>query len=129
MMTSITRWVLAHKRLVTLAWVAVTLVGIATVGNSRQYGGGIRIVPDALIDDGQLDLCIVHRTSRFQLLKTLPRAYTGAHVKSPFVETGRGTSFKFASERPLDVYADGERITVTPVRFSLAAERLRIVAP
>ena len=32
MMTSITRWVLGHKRLVTLAWVVVTLVGIATVG-------------------------------------------------------------------------------------------------
>jgi len=101
----------------------------ATVGNSRQYGGGIRIVPEALIDDGQLDLCIVHRTSRFQLLKTLPKAYTGAHVKSPFVETGRGTSFSFASERPMDVYADGERITTTPVRFALAGEKLRIVAP
>lgn len=101
----------------------------ATVGNSRQYGGGIRIVPDALIDDGQLDLCIVHRTSRLQLLKTLPQAYTGAHVKSPFVETARGTSFTFSSERPLDVYADGERITATPVRFSLAAQRLRIMAP
>ncbi|MGH7487479.1 MAG: diacylglycerol/lipid kinase family protein [Thermoanaerobaculia bacterium] len=101
----------------------------ATVGNSRQYGGGIRIVPDAVIDDGQLDLCIVHRTSRFQLLKTLPKAYTGAHVKSPFVEIGRGTSYAFASERPMDVYADGERITTTPVQFSLASERLRIVAP
>jgi diacylglycerol kinase (ATP) len=101
----------------------------ATVGNSRQYGGGIRIVPEARIDDGQLDLCIVHRTSRFQLLKTLPKAYTGAHVKSPFVETGRGTSFSFSSERPLDVYADGERITTTPVRFGLAGEKLRIVAP
>jgi diacylglycerol kinase (ATP) len=101
----------------------------ATVGNSRQYGGGIRITPDAKIDDRQLDLCIVHRTSRLQLLKTLPRAYTGAHVKSPFVETGRGTSFTFDSERPMDVYADGERITTTPVRFALADERLRIVAP
>lgn len=101
----------------------------ATVGNSRQYGGGIRIVPDARIDDGLLDLCIVHRTSRMQLLKTLPRAYTGAHTKSPFVETGRGTTFTFDSDRPLDVYADGERITVTPVRFSLASERLRIIAP
>jgi len=101
----------------------------ATVGNSRQYGGGIRIVPEARIDDGQLDLCIVHRTSRFQLLKTLPKAYTGAHVRSPFVETGRGTAFTFASERPMDVYADGERITATPVRFALAEQRLRIVAP
>jgi diacylglycerol kinase (ATP) len=99
----------------------------ATVGNSRQYGGGIRITPAAEIDDDELDLCIVHRTSRFQLLKTLPRAYSGAHVTSKFVETGRGRDFHFESERPMEVYADGERVTTTPVRFGLAAEKLRIV--
>jgi len=101
----------------------------ATVGNSRQYGGGIRITPAAEIDDDQLDLCIVHRTSRFQLLKTLPLAYSGAHVKRKFVETGRGREFHFESERPMDVYADGERVTETPVRFGLASEKLRIVVP
>ena len=35
----------------------------------------------------------------------------------------------FDSERPLDVYADGERITTTPVRFALADQKLRIIAP
>ena len=101
----------------------------ATVGNSRQYGGGIRIVPAAEIDDGQLDFCIVHRTSRFQLLKTLPLAYSGAHVKKRFVECGRGRDFHFESETPLDVYADGERVTTTPVRFGLVGEKLRFVVP
>lgn len=95
------------------------------VGNSRQYGGGIRIVPAAEIDDGVLDYCIVHRTSRFQLLKTLPRAYTGAHVRSPFVETGRGRSLHVESDRVLEVYADGEKVTQTPVVFGLAG-RLKV---
>ena len=101
----------------------------ATVGNSRQYGGGIRINPAAEIDDDQLDLCIVHRTSRFQLLKTLPLAYSGAHVRSKFVETGRSREFHFESERPMDVYADGERVTTTPVSFGLAEGKLRMVVP
>jgi YegS/Rv2252/BmrU family lipid kinase len=101
----------------------------ATVGNSRQYGGGIRITPAAEVDDGVLDFCIVHRTTRAQLLMTLPRAYNGSHVRKPFVETGRGMEFSFESERPMDVYADGERLTQTPVRFALAKERLRIVVP
>ena len=34
MMTSLTRWILAHKRLVTAIWVLITLVGIATIGSS-----------------------------------------------------------------------------------------------
>ena len=68
-------------------------------------------------------------TSRAQLLKTLPRAYTGSHVKSPFVETARGTKFTFESEHPMEVYADGERLTRTPVTFALEEGKLRIVVP
>ncbi|HUP60532.1 MAG TPA: diacylglycerol kinase family protein [Thermoanaerobaculia bacterium] len=101
----------------------------AAVGNTRQYGGGIRITPDAVMDDGLLDLCIVHKTTRLQLLKTLPRAYTGAHVTSPFVEIGRGREFHFESEHSMAVYADGEPLTRTPVSFGLAAGKLRVVVP
>ncbi|MBK5260137.1 MAG: diacylglycerol kinase family lipid kinase [Thermoanaerobaculia bacterium] len=101
----------------------------AVVGSSSRYGGGIRIVPEAVIDDGILDYCIVHRTSRVQLLKTLPRAYNGTHVRSSFVETGRGMKFRFESERPLEVYADGERVTSTPVDFGLETQKLRFVVP
>lgn len=97
------------------------------VGNSPQYGGGIRITPDARLDDELLDACIVHRTSRFQLLKTLPRAYNGTHVKKAFVETRRAREFLVESDSPMDVYADGELLTTTPVRFSLADQKLRIV--
>jgi diacylglycerol kinase (ATP) len=101
----------------------------AAVGNSRQYGGGIRITPDARIDDGQLDLCIVHETTRVELLKTLPKAYTGAHVKSPFVEMIRGRAFHFEGAQPMAVYADGEPLTTTPVSFGIAEQKLRIVVP
>lgn len=101
----------------------------AAVGNTRQYGGGIRITPDAIIDDGLLDLCIVHSTTRVELLKTLPKAYTGAHVKSPFVEMQRGREFHFESDEVMAVYADGEPLTRTPVSFGMCAEKLRIVVP
>lgn len=101
----------------------------AAIGNTRQYGGGIRITPDAIIDDGLLDLCIVHESTRAELLKTLPKAYTGAHVKSPFVEMGRGREFHLDGEHPMAVYADGEPLTRTPVSFGVANERLKICVP
>ena len=101
----------------------------AVFGNSPQYGGGIKIAPTAELQDRLLDSCIVHRTSRWQLLTTLPMAYKGTHVRKPFVEMRRGEEFVVESEAPLDVFADGEPLTVTPARFRIAAERLRIVAP
>lgn len=101
----------------------------AAIGNTRQYGGGIRITPEAVVDDGLLDLCIVHRTTRGQLLKTLPKAYTGAHVRSPFVEMRRGREFHFESDVAMAVYADGEPLTRTPVSFGVLPQRLKFVAP
>jgi diacylglycerol kinase (ATP) len=102
-------------------------VMFAVFGNSPQYGGGIKIVPAARLDDGELDACIVHRTSRLQLLQTLPRAYNGTHVRKPFVEMRRAREFHVESEAPMDVYADGEPLTTSPVRFGIASEKLRMV--
>ena len=70
----------------------------------------------------------MHRTSRWQLLKTLPRAYGGAHVTSPFVETGRGRAFRVECDSALDVYADGELVTRTPVEFAIDG-RLKVAVP
>jgi diacylglycerol kinase (ATP) len=101
----------------------------AAIGNTRQYGGGIRITPDAIPDDGLLDVCIVHQTTRMKLLTTLPKAYAGAHVKSPFVEMRRGKEFHFESETPITVIADGDPLTKTPVSFGMAPQRLKFVVP
>ncbi len=99
----------------------------AAFGNSPQYGGGIRIAPTAILDDGQLDACIVHRATKFQLITTLPLAYAGKHVRKPFVEMRRAPHFVVESEAKLDVFADGEPLTTTPVRFAIASEKLKLV--
>ena len=102
---------------------------LAVFANSPRYGGGVRIAPAARLDDRQLDVCIVHRTSRTQLLWTLPRAYNGGHVRKPFVEMRRGAEFRVESNAPMDIFADGEMLTRTPVTFRIAAHRLRVVVP
>jgi diacylglycerol kinase (ATP) len=100
----------------------------AAFGNSPQYGGGIRIAPTAVLDDGHLDACIVHRATKLQLITTLPLAYTGKHVRKSFVETRRAPHFVVESDAKLDVFADGEPLTTTPVRFAIASEKLKIVS-
>lgn len=104
-------------------------VMFAVFGNTRQYGSGIRVVPDASIQDGLLDSCIIHRTSRLQLLVTLPLAYVGKHTRKSFVEMRRAREFSVETNDTMDVFADGEALTKTPAHFAIARERLRIVVP
>lgn len=102
----------------------------AVVGNSPRYGAGIQIVPSAEVDDGILDLCMVRRCGIWNLLTTLPLAYSGKHVHRPYVIVQRGKRFGFASDdEELDVYADGELVARTPVAISLAPERLKVMVP
>lgn len=101
----------------------------AVVGNSPRYGAGVQIAPAAVLDDGLLDLCLVRRCRIWDLLTTLPLAYSGRHVNRPYVITRRGKEFRFRSEEQLDVYADGELVATTPVEMNLAAERMRVVVP
>lgn len=99
------------------------------VANSFRYGGGIRIAPRAAIDDQLLDLYSVSAATRLDLLVTLPLAYFGKHTWRRFVRSERGTHFHIDSDEKLDVFADGEFLTTTPVSIRLESHRLRVVVP
>lgn len=101
----------------------------AVVGNSPRYGAGIHIAPTAVPDDGLLDLCLVGKCSKLELIRTLPLAYSGKHTRRPFVMTRQATEFHFDTAVPMDVYADGEPVTVTPLTVRLAPEKLQVVVP
>jgi diacylglycerol kinase (ATP) len=101
----------------------------AVVSNSGRYGGGIRIVPGSEIDDRLLDSCLVRRCTKLDLIRTLPLAYSGAHVKRPYVALERGSEFAFDTEEVRSVFGDGEPLTTTPVVFRLAEEKLKVLVP
>lgn len=98
----------------------------AVVANGTSYGGGIRIAPAAAPDDGRLELYLTLRCSKTELLKTLPKSYVGKHVSSSFVEHHSGTTIRFEADEKLELYADGEYVTTTPVEITLAPQRLKI---
>jgi YegS/Rv2252/BmrU family lipid kinase len=101
----------------------------AVVANSPRYGGGIHIAPAARLDDQHLDLYVIQRCSRTRLLRTLPMAYSGKHVRSSFVTAEQGKKFAIRSEQPLDIFADGEFVTTTPATVEMAEEKLRVIVP
>lgn len=102
---------------------------LVAIGNATSYGGGMRITPDALLDDGSFDLCIVEDLPRLSVLTLLPKTFSGGHVGHPAVRFLRTASVDVASDEPLDVYADGEPATRTPARLDVLPRALRVLAP
>ncbi|MGH2829027.1 MAG: diacylglycerol/lipid kinase family protein [Actinomycetota bacterium] len=99
------------------------------VGNAASYGGGMRICPAALPDDGLFDVTIVGAVGRLGLLRQFPRLFKGTHVDHPAVHTARARSVRIASERPFMLYADGEEICPLPATLTVHPGALRVIAP
>ncbi|PXY22449.1 diacylglycerol/lipid kinase family protein [Prauserella muralis] len=100
---------------------------LVAVGNTGWYGGGVPVCPDARPDDGVLDVTVVGRATRSQLLRMLPTLRTGRHLRHPAVRTLRAREVSLSgSDWP--AYADGESLGRLPVSIRCAPESLTVLA-
>ena len=99
------------------------------VGNAASYGGGMKITPDARLDDGVFDVCLVGEMSKPALLGQLPRLFTGGHVRHPAVEVLRAATVTIEADRTFSLYADGEEIGPLPATLTIDPSALEVVAP
>jgi diacylglycerol kinase (ATP) len=83
-------------------------VMFAVVNNLPRFGGGMRIAPDARIDDGLLDLVIVKEIPKSTLLSVFPKVYNGKHVSHPAVRMARTTRAEITIDRTMTMYGGGE---------------------
>jgi len=88
------------------------------ISNSKYTGGDYLIAPRAKIDDGKLDLIILNRLSRINLLKTFPKIFDGSHVDTPFVDYIQAKSIKLETNVPKTLSPDGEVYGAFPAEIS-----------
>jgi diacylglycerol kinase (ATP) len=105
-----------------------TAAMLVAVGNGPSYGGGMRVTPDARMDDGLLDVMVVEPISRTQLLRIFPRVYAGTHVEHPAVTVRRARQVTVAA-RGIVGYGDGERFGPLPITCTAVRGALQILAP
>jgi diacylglycerol kinase (ATP) len=96
-------------------------VMFTVVNNLPRFGGGMRIAPDAKIDDGLLDLVIVKEIPKPALLSVFPKVYNGRHVGHPAVQILRTRRAEITIDRPMTLYGGGE-----PLRPMMAGEPVMI---
>jgi YegS/Rv2252/BmrU family lipid kinase len=103
-----------------------------TVGacNSKTYGGGMRAAPDALLDDGLLEVVVLESVSKLAFLtKILPRVFSGTHVREPCVHVFRAREVLVEADRSFAMYADGDPIGELPLRVRALAGAVSVIVP
>lgn len=93
---------------------------LMSIGNGVSAGGGFLLTPNAIIDDGVYDVCIIRSISVFRIFKLLPTAIKGEHINYPEVEMIRSNRIRVKTERPIPIYYDGELpVLKDPLDFTI----------
>ena len=100
---------------------------LISVANGQSIGGGMKIVPEAVLDDGHLDLFIVSKLSRTGLLAVFPKVFAGKHVGHPAVQLRRVRTVELAASN-IVAYADGERIGALPMTIEVVPHAVCVLA-
>jgi diacylglycerol kinase (ATP) len=102
---------------------------LAAFANTSSYGGGMKIAPQAKLDDGLLDVCVIGGVDPFKLVCMFPTVYFGRHLRIREVNYFQARSVRVETELPLDVYADGEFVCRTPIEVGIRSAALRVLMP
>jgi len=109
----------------------LTLTGYSIgAANSKAYGGGMRAAPDAMLDDGLLDVVVCENVGKFRFLtRILPKVFSGAHVREASVSVFRAHEVSIGADRRFTMYADGDPIGELPVRVRALRGAITMLVP
>jgi diacylglycerol kinase (ATP) len=102
---------------------------VVAFANTPTYGGGILIAPSARLDDGKLEICVVGAMAKARLLRLFPSVYSGRHLNLPEVGYFQADRLRIETEKPVEVYADGEYVCPTPVEVTVERAALKVIVP
>jgi YegS/Rv2252/BmrU family lipid kinase len=123
-------WRSAYFRIELDGGEAVTVTGYNVVlANSRAYGGGMYIAPDASLEDGMLDVLTIAEMPKLRFLRLLPTVFKGRHVLRPEVTVRRAREVRVSADRAFTMYADGDPIAELPVTVRALPRAVRVIVP
>jgi YegS/Rv2252/BmrU family lipid kinase len=97
--------------------------------NTRFYGGGMRVAPNARPTDGLLEVVMIENVPKLRFLSNLPKVFSDKQVQFEGMQAFRAREVEISADRPFDVYADGDRITSLPVTVRVLPGALSVITP
>jgi diacylglycerol kinase (ATP) len=99
---------------------------LITVANGPSYGGGMKVCPDAKLNDGLFDVMVLGKVSRIELLKVFPKVYSGRHVGHPAITFYRCRDVEIIGSG--SSFADGEPISILPLSAQCVSNAVKVWA-
>jgi diacylglycerol kinase family enzyme len=97
------------------------------IGNGRYCGGGMRQTPNALPDDGLLDVTVINGMGKFEIVRNLKILYDGTILSHPKIVGYKCKNIKVSSDSIMYIEADGESLGHTPAEFTIIPSGINIV--
>jgi YegS/Rv2252/BmrU family lipid kinase len=97
--------------------------------NSGRFGGGMKFVPDADLEDGLIDVVLTKNDSKLRYLRGIPQVFKGTHLQNPNMELFRARELRVDADRAFRIYADGDPIGATPATIRAVPRALRVLVP
>lgn len=106
-------------------------ITLAAFGNTKSYGGGMNICPDADHSDGLLDITVIGRANRFKAAAVFGKVFSGKHVDFREVAQYRSRSARveFRGDERMNAYADGDFMAPVPVTVEVVPRAGRYIVP
>jgi diacylglycerol kinase (ATP) len=104
-------------------------VMLAGVLNTPSYGAGLRLAPDAQIDDGLLNVVFVEQLNALKVATVLPGIITTGGILKAFTRHTRARKVLLLTDRPSFFHGDGEILGTAPVEIEVVPKAAMVLAP
>ena len=106
---------------------------LTAIGNGQYCGGGFDAAPQAVLNDGLMDICIIDKMTRMNFIKLVKSYKSGTHLENKkaqkFIRYRRVPHFRMEFDSTIPICVDGEIKGAKNIEFSVVSNGFRFVIP
>ena len=102
---------------------------LCSAANGKYYGGVFKPAPDAVMNDGLIDLTVIESVSHLSVLKLLSKYKKGLHTNLPICHIKRCRKVSIECDKEMSVNLDGELFRRKKAEFELIPDKLKFILP
>jgi YegS/Rv2252/BmrU family lipid kinase len=102
---------------------------MAAIGNGSFAGGGMKVCPQSVLDDGLLDLVVIGDYGRFEVMRKISKVYSGAHLELEHVSSTKARTIEVTpveGSPPIPIELDGETPGYLPATFEVVPRAITL---